>query len=119
MARNHIESKDLYGETACGRNYDEVEDCMPREPARRKIRKSGIGNFCRSCARAEGLYTPIPTYQPAWRKKLAKAIRDRLCKGAHGCDAGAQEENTGPCAGCSSMLEIATDMNVIDLVEAK
>ena len=119
MPRDHIESKDLYGETACGKNYYDVEVCIPRLRARRKIRKNGIGNYCRSCARAEKLYTPTPTLRAPWMKKLAKLINERLCKGAHDCDAGGEEQMTGPCAGCSSLIEIGHEMGVSHLMDSR
>lgn len=42
--------------------------------------------------------------------ELRRQIIGRLCKGRMGCDAGSPTRQTGPCAGCYDLLDLADEM---------
>lgn len=121
MPREHIESMHGHRTTGCGRWVSWAGEADSPAHARRKIERQGIGNYCRNCARALGMWDPRKNAPapPDWQLKLVQSIYERLCKGKWGCDAGAKSEQSGPCAGCSSLFEIAEEMGVSNLLDGR
>lgn len=115
--RDHIESRDPRS-TRCSRKVAWCEgEVRSLLEATLDISWSGIGNYCRRCAHLVGLWSPSSA--PDWQPRLVTSIFERLCKGKYGCDAGAKSEQSGPCAGCSHLFDIAEEMGVSNLLDGR